>query len=99
MTNISCSESIASTPSSTTTSSASKSCSRAEKIGHFLVRVFENSNQVRDKSSVLVWIEEGSGPSLIAHPSCTTNPMHVLVYLLGKIKVDNVANTGNIQSS
>ncbi len=65
--------------------------------GHLLFGLHQYAEQVCTDVAVAV-VEERSGQSQITHTPCATNSMHILLYVTGEVKVDNMLHVGNVQA-
>jgi hypothetical protein len=59
---------------------------------------FENLDEFTSKVAVLV-VEESCGNTVVTSTSGTTNSMYIISDIVGHVKVDNVSNLGDVETS
>ena len=88
--------SAASAAASVTVSALKTQC--LEPGGKLLVAFNQQLDQILDEIAVLV-VEEGRGKPEVAHTPSTTDSVHVLLHVPGKVVVDDVLHVGDVKTT
>ena len=65
---------------------------------HLLLSLLQQRTQLTYDVLVLV-VEEAGGLSQVPDTTSTTDPMHILLNVRGKVKVDDVLNVRDVETS
>ena len=70
-----------------------------EEVRHDLTRLLQDAHQIPLNLAIVHPVDKGEGSAIVAHPTGSSNPVHILLDLTRHVEVDNILNIRDVKST